>query len=245
MVKLKQIVAALMLSLLTAISYTPTVLAAVANSTNYGVSEVQFGSGGELRACSTAYCSKQSAGELTVGNTKSTNYQAQGGFNTNREPFLEVAVTGGVLDLGVLSAFTTSSASTSFSVKSYLASGYVVTIAGEAPTNKTGYVVASMSTAGTSQIGQEQFGINLRQNTTPAVGADAIQVPSTTFSFGAASTGYGTANSFKFVPGDQIASSPSSSGQTNYTLSMITNIGTLTPTGAFKGQLSINVVPTF
>ncbi len=108
MIKLKQIVAALLLSFLTAVSYTPTVLAAVANSTNYGVSEVQFGSGGELRACSTTYCSKQSAGELTVGNTKSTNYQAQGGFNTNREPLLEVNVSGSIVNLGLLDNLVTS-----------------------------------------------------------------------------------------------------------------------------------------
>jgi hypothetical protein len=33
----------------------------------YGVSESFFGSGGELNACSTTYCTKQAAGELAVG----------------------------------------------------------------------------------------------------------------------------------------------------------------------------------
>jgi len=246
MVKLKQIVAALILSFLTAISYTPTVLAAVANSTNYGVSEVQFGSGGELRACSTTYCSKQSAGELTVGNTKSTNYQAQGGFNTNREPLLEVTVSGGTVDLGLLSNLVASSGSTTFSVKTYLASGYNVYIDGTSLKNKSsGRVLTPMATAGVSVPGTEQFGINLRANTTPSVGADPVQVPSTTFSFGSAATGYNTVNNYKYVAGDIIAQSASSSGQTDYTMSMIANVSTLTDGGVYGGRLIVNVLPTF
>jgi hypothetical protein len=49
------------------------------SSPHYQVNEAFFGSGGELHACSTdgngdgtSYCSKQSAGELTAGNTKAT-----------------------------------------------------------------------------------------------------------------------------------------------------------------------------
>ena len=58
--------------------------AAQSNSSNYSVDEVFFGSGGELNACSTSFCSKQAAGETTVGNTSSSNFQAQTGFNSNR-----------------------------------------------------------------------------------------------------------------------------------------------------------------
>lgn len=234
-----------MLSSLSALSYTPTVQAAQATSTNYGVSEVKFGSGGELHACSTTYCAKQSAGELTVGNTKSTNYQAQAGGNTDRQPLLEVIVPGGAVNLGDLDPQTTASGSTGFSVKSYLASGYNVYIDGTSPQSRGGRVLTPMTTAAVPQIGIEQFGINLRQNTAPAVGADAVQVPSSTFSFGAPAAGYNTANNFKYVPGDIIAASSSSSGQTNYTLSMIANVATVTAGGSYSGRLVLNVVPTF
>lgn len=61
----------------------------------YGVSETFFGSGG-LDTCPTvgsnAYCAKMSAGELTVGNTKGNQFQAQAGFNTDRTPYIEAVV---------------------------------------------------------------------------------------------------------------------------------------------------------
>ncbi len=61
-------------------------------SSTYGVSESFFGSGG-VDTCPTIggneYCAKQSAGELTVGNTKGGQYQAQAGFNTDRTPYIE------------------------------------------------------------------------------------------------------------------------------------------------------------
>jgi hypothetical protein len=246
MVRVKQILAAVLLCLLSVFAITPVVQAAQANSSNYGVSEVNFGSGGELHACSTTYCAKQSAGELVVGNTASTNYKAQGGFNTNRDPILEVSVNGGPIDLGLLNEASVKSGSTTFSVRSYPAYGYNVLIDGSTPTNNSdGHVLAPMSTAGVSVPGSEQFGINLRANTSPSVGADVVQIPDSTFGFGTPAAGYNTVNNFKYVAGDTIATSPKSSGQTNFTLSIIANITTNTVAGTYKGRLSVIVVPTF
>ena len=64
-----------------------------ASSSNYRVNEIFFGSGGNLRACSSTYCSKQAAGETGVGNTSSNGYQANAGFNTDRQPWLQFTVT--------------------------------------------------------------------------------------------------------------------------------------------------------
>ena len=74
--------------------------AAQSASTDYQVNEVFFGAGGELNACSTNYCSKQSAGETAVGNTKSTNYQAQAGFNTDRSAYIQFTVNNSNIKLG-------------------------------------------------------------------------------------------------------------------------------------------------
>lgn len=68
------------------VAVCPLAFAAQSNSTHYSVDEVYFGTGGELNACSTNYCSKQSAGETGVGATSSTNYKSQAGFNTDRTP---------------------------------------------------------------------------------------------------------------------------------------------------------------
>lgn len=246
MFRVKQILAAVSLCLLSVFGYTPTVQAAQSSSTNYGVSEVNFGSGGALRSCSTAYCSKQSAGELVVGDTSSTNYRSRGGFNTDREPLLEMSVSAAVIDLGTLEASTVKAGSTTFSVRTFPAYGYSVIVDGVPPKNKTnGYQLPAMSAAAVSQPGVAQFGINLKQNTSPIIGAEAQQVPDGTFAFGAAATGYGTQNNFKYVAGETIAQSPRGTGQTNFTISMIANISTNTPGGTYGGRLVLIAVPTF
>lgn len=227
---------------------TPLVAAQQSSSTNYKVNEVFFGSGGELHACSASYCSKQAAGELAIGNMKSSNYQVQGGFNTSDEPILELAVSGGTYDLGTLDAAVTHGAQATFTIRNYLSSGYVVRLAGALPQMTSGansHTLAAMSTATTSNVGSEQFGVNLRANTSPSIGADVQQLPDSSFGFGAPASGYSTVNNFKYVDNDVIASSPKSSGTTLYTLAMIANIATSTPAGAYTGHLSVIVIPTF
>jgi hypothetical protein len=218
------------------------------SSSHYAVNEVFFGSGGELQACSSHYCSKQAAGELAIGNMKSSNYQVQGGFNTSDIPILELAVSGGTYDLGTLDAAVTHGAQATFTVRNYLSSGYVVRLAGALPGMTSGansHTLSAMSTSTTSNVGSEQFGVNLRANTSPSIGADVQQLPDTSFGFGVPATGYGTLNNFKYVDNDVIASSPKSSGTTLYTLAMIANITTSTPAGSYTGHLSVIVVPTF
>ena len=243
----KQILAAALLCLLSVFGFTADVSAGAqqSSSANYGVSEVNFGSGGDVHDCSTSYCAKTSAGELTVGNTKSSNYQAQAGFNTNREELLEVSVTAGGINLGTLSSTSVKSGSIGFSIRNYLASGYVIVLAGQAPSTVAGHTLTAMSTADISRPGTEQFGVNLRANTSPTVGADPVQVPDSTFSFGAAATGYNTVNNFKFTSGDTIASSPKSSGETDYTMSVIENIASNTAAGQYAGNLNVIAVSTF
>lgn len=227
------------------ISITTPVFAQ-SSSTNYKVEESFFGTGGELDASSTNYKARQSAGELTVGNAASANYQFQGGFNTSDVPLLEFAVNGGTYDLGVLDASAVGSAVASFTIRNYLSSGYVVLVNGAAPSESIGgHVLTPMTVAASSTPGTEQFGINLVDNSNPDIGSNPVQVPDNTFSFGSAMAGYDTANLFKFVDGDIIAFSPKSSGQTNYALSIIANVARGTPAGQYGGRLNVQVVPTF
>ena len=225
------------LTLMVMVVWAPIALAQQSSSTNYQVNEVFFGTGGELNACSTNYCSKQSAGEMTVGSTSSTNYKAQGGFNTDRQPYLEFIVTNTNTDLGVLSVGSTARTTATFSVKTYLAGGYVVMNQSDPPQSPypIPHYFASPSSPTASAIGTEQFGINLVSNTSPvAFGADPVQRPDSTYSFGAAATGYNTANFFKYVKGDTVAQSTKSSGETDYTVSYIYNISNVTPEGTYS-----------
>lgn len=223
-------------------------------SSTYGVSESFFGTGGELEACSTGstgYCSKQSAGELTVGNTSSTNYQAQTGFNTDRTPWISAAVVTPEVDLGVLDTGATKAGTAQFKVSAYLTNGYVVQLYGTPPSNG-GHALSAMS-GGTSSIGAEQFGLNLTANNVAtaspsAFGANPVQdpdYPSQPFGFGQISAGYNTTNSFKFNSGDVIAESAKSSSYTVFTIAYIANISAVTPGGTYTGYNSIVATGTY
>lgn len=226
---------------------SPFVYAAQSSSTNYAIDEAFFGTGGELNACSTAYCAKQAAGELTVGKATSTNYAMQAGFNTFRDPSLTFVVNGTSTDLGVLSTLTTARTTATFSVKSYLASGYVVQTASDPPSSLglNAHSLNPLATPTASAAGQEQFGINLVENISPSFGSDPEQVPDGTFSFGEAAPGYNTSNLFKYIKGDTVALSNSSSGQTNYTVSYIYNIATQTPAGEYNFPHVLVATSTF
>jgi len=231
--------------------------AAQSSSASYGIDEAFFGSGGELNACSSSYCAKQSAGETAVGNSSSASYQIQAGNNTARDNSLEMIVNNANIDVGVLTSTSTKTASATFSVKSYLASGYVVYTSSPGPKNTT-RILQTLGVPSTSTTGTEQFGINLVANACPAnsspsglgscsggVGADPQEVPDTSFSFGQAAVGYDTPDSYKYVNGDVIAFSNRSSGQTDYTISYLFNISPITPGGSYTMAHSLVATSTF
>jgi hypothetical protein len=249
----------LALSLLIAFSWSAAATALQAQSSTYGVDEAFFGNGGELNACSTTYCTKQAAGDLAVGNSASASYQTQaGGLVTDRIPSLELIVNNPNADIGILTTTTTHVTSATFSVKSYLAGGYVVQTSSPGPKNGS-YTMQGLSSPTGSSIGNEQFGINLKANSCPGAapalpakggctgsfGANPSQAPDSTFSFGFSAPGYDTADQYKYVDGDIIAKSDTSSGETDYTVSYLYNISNVTPGGTYVLDQSIVATSTF
>jgi hypothetical protein len=217
------------------LAVNPPVFAADSQSSNYSVDQIFMGAGGELNACSANYCSKQTAGEIAAGNTASNAFKAQAGFNTDRSPYIAFSVAGSTTDLGTLSTVGTAYTTGTFAVKTYLANGYVVHLASDPPTNQSGHPLNGLTSPTLPAIGQEQFGINLVANTNPAnIGAPPVQVPDNTFSFGTVASGYNSADHYKYVKGDTIASSATSSGETDYMISFIYNISNLTPDGFYS-----------
>ena len=219
--------------------------AAQSASPQYQVNEVFFGSGGELNACSSSYCSKQAAGESAVGRTGSNSFQAQGGFNTERNPYFEFTVGTTNVDLGTLTPTSTKVATASFSVKTYLAHGYVVTNASGPPTNST-YTMTPIAVPSASQVGKEQFGINLVANTQPQTfGANPTQGPDSTFGFGQVAVDYSNPNFYKYGLGDVVAQSYESTSYTDYTVAYIFNISNVTPGGNYLLQHDLVATSTF
>lgn len=221
-----------------------TAFADYSASPNYQVNETQFGAGSGLHDCSTNYCAKTSLGEITVGGGSSTNYSAQFGFNTTNEPLLEIITTGGIQELGVLDTTTTATASGQIKIRNYLSSGYVVEVVGSTP-GMGSHNLTPLSTPTSSHAGAEQFGINFVANSNPSVGADPVQVPNSSFSYGTVEPDYATANLFKYIDGDIVARSSSSSGETDYTMSIMINISNVTAGGHYSGTFSAVVVPTY
>ncbi len=247
-IKIKIAVVFLLAGLISLLVYSSIGHAQTLCSTAYCATETFFGTGGELNACSsgpTGYCAKQSAGETAVGKAGSTSFGIQAGFNTTDAPFLEFGLNNTSINVGNLSTSAASTTSATFYIRAYLASGYNVVTVSDPPSNGS-HLLNALSSPTASSAGSEQFGINLKANTSPTTfGANPSQYPDSTFGFGFAAPGYDTQNVYKYVKNDTIAKSNSSSGRTDYTISYIFNIGSVTPSGVYTMRHDLVAIATF
>jgi hypothetical protein len=226
------------------------VLAQGSSSGSYRVDEYQFGTGANNDLNSTSYNANASVGSLGVGRSSSTNYDAESGFITPSEPFLELFVNNSTVDLGNLDTSTTGTGQGVFWVRTYLSSNYVVQTMSQPPTSEGGRVLAAKSTLGIPAPGTEEFGINLVDNSSPNIGADPLNVPDNSFADGTIDTDYNTPDQFKYGVGDIIAHSAATSGnqavgRTDYTISYIANISAITPAGTYVMVHDIVVTGTY
>jgi len=223
--------------------------AAQSSSSHYQLDEVFIGSGGELNACSSHYCAKQSAGETAVGKTCGTAVCAQAGFNTDRTPYLEMDLNNTSINMGTLSTTgTKTNSQATFTVKAYLTHGYSVVNASPPPTNGA-YTMHTDNSPAFSSTGSEQFGMNVVANTSPAAtGANPSYVPDNTFSFGQAGAEYSTPNKYMYSnqPGlNEVAFSSQSSSDTTFTITYLFNISPVTPGGTYTMQHVLVVTATY
>lgn len=218
--------------------------AAASSSTSYSIQEDTLDGGGLAESGSAGFRLFDSLGASVVGEAASTEFGQQAGLVNTNEPSLTVVVNTPSVNLGALSTSATRTGVATFSVRNYTSYGYIVQLIGSPPSNG-GHVLTNMSSAASSQPGSEQFGINLKDNNSPDIGAEAQQVPDNSFSFGAPASGYNAANSFKYVSGDTIAMAAKSSGQTDYTVSYVANISVNTPGGSYATNQTLVVTGTY
>lgn len=139
-------------------------------------------------------------------------------------------------------------ATSQFAAATNAESGYAVTVSGStltcdstsSPSCSPSQSISALASQTASSAGTEQFGFNLRANTAPATfGADK--------SGGSASvnTNYNTANQYRFVAGDTIASHTNTTDFTVFTAGYIANISALTEAGQYKTTLTFVCTPTF
>lgn len=182
----------------------------------------------------------------------SVAFSIQGGLliGSSVPPFIRMCVgitveincstgSGDSLDLGSLSNANASSGVSQFAVGTNDLSGYGVYVAGTTLTSGNNTVPA-LESQGASIPGAGQFGINLRQNTAPSVGAEpdgsGSAVPT---------AGYNAANLYQFIPGDLIASSSLASDFNRMTVSYLVNVPKNQPAGIYSTTVTYIAVAQF
>lgn len=211
-------------------------------SPNYRFSESTVGAGGLIQSSSANYSATSAAGDLAIGSAASENYNLDAGSNTSPDPTLSFKMISQDVNFGSFTSSSPATTTASFSVSNYTSYGYVVQITGEPPTNGA-HQIEPMTTTGFSEVGTDQFGINLVANTSPiSFGANPDQGQ---FGFGTATSNYNTSNQFRFVSGEAIASAPKSSGETIYTISYLVNVKSLTPGGKYTSYQTLVVTGTY
>jgi hypothetical protein len=211
-------------------------------SAHYHIDESSLGVGDASQGTSLHYQTAASVGDIGVGNTASGGYQINAGSQTSPDPALSFLITSGAINFGSFSSTTPTVTTATFSVLNYTSFGYVAQIFGSAPAYG-GHTIPALATTDSSHIGTEQFGMNLVANTAPvSVGANPDNGQ---FGFGSVAANYATANQYRFVSGETIASAPKSSGVTNYTISYLVNVMSTTPGGTYTSNQTIIVTGTY
>jgi len=157
-------------------------------------------------------------------------------------PTLTFTVDSTTCSLGVLTTSATGSCSHTMTAATNGTSGYTISyIAGDTLTNADSDTISAIGgTKAASSTSNEQFGINLKDNATPNVGAEASG------GSGAASANYDTADQFAFnTAGASIASVAGPSAVTTFTASMIANVASTTEAGAYSTTVTYNITATY
>lgn len=159
--------------------------------------------------------------------------------------------TGTILFNQLFSPTSTTTATSQMAASTNAQGGYVITVNGPTLTSGSNPIPAIGNTAAASSIGSGQFGMNLKLNTTPAVGAEVTPVSDGTSTRGQAKAGFASVNSYKFQPAtaDTVAASDSGgAGATNsqvYTVSYIVNVSGNQAPGTYTTTLTYVCTPTF
>jgi len=213
--------------------------AATMSSTNYNIWLDNFsGGGGDLS--STNYKIDSSISFEQGAQASSNNFAETIAFSAiDDEPTVGFSIQSVNLNFGELSPSSTAYDSHTFSAYTNAKEGYTIKVYGD-PLKNDNYTLAEIgSTSAQSQVGTEQFGINLVANTVPISGAEP------TGGIGVAAANYDTSNYFAYSSGATIAQAASYSYQTDFTTTVIVNIAEDTPAGEYSTVLTYEFIPIF
>lgn len=121
-------------------------------------------------------------------------------------------------DMGTLGPDSTLTAQSQMAVGTNASGGFAITANGF-PLSAGTNVIDGPTSPTESKPGSNQFGLNLVENSIPAVGKD----PEGTWANAVASPDYAQQNKYKYVPGDVVAFSPNVSLMKKFTVSYVVN----------------------
>lgn len=148
-------------------------------------------------------------------------------------------ISGSTVNLGNGSTTATASGTSVLAASTNSAHGYAITVNGSTLTSGSNTITA-LSSNTASSIGTSQFGLNLVSNSTPSVGSNASGSGTA-----AAATNYNTADLYRFVSGDTIATAAGPTNANAFTVSYIANISGLTQPGHYVTNLHYDATANF
>lgn len=176
---------------------------------------------------------------------------SQVSINTEVPPYLQFCVAqviagldcsnaaGYLVDVGELSRLSPKIGEAQMLLATNAAYGAGVTVNGT--TLQSGNNVIPALAAQTGQTpGVSQFGMNLRNNSNPNVGDDPVGPGVATVS-----AGYNTPNQFKFVAGDSVIGTSTTTDLKKFTISFVTNINQNQAPGVYSTTISFICLANF
>lgn len=180
-------------------------------------------------------------------------FSMNGGVNINTTvpPYLKLCAsvtivnydcataTSFLIDLGEFSKSTPKAATSELVVATNAGFGYTITMVGTTLVSGNNTITA-LASGGTSTPGTAQFGINLRSNSNPNIGVDAVG-PGNAMVAG----GYNSPNNFRFVSPDVIVSGTGSTDNKKFTITYLANIDVNQPPGVYATTLTYIALANF
>jgi hypothetical protein len=147
--------------------------------------------------------------------------------------------TGDFVEMGELSASGANTGYSQMLVATNAGQGFVVSVIGTPPTSGNN-VIQAMAASDTSHPGNNQFGVNLTANNAPGVG-QAPAGPGTSMPVAA----YNTPNVFRFINGDTLVSTNTTSDYRKFTVSYLINRRADQPPGVYNTVILYVALATY
>lgn len=147
--------------------------------------------------------------------------------------------TSFLIDLGELSKTEANTASSELVLATNAGFGFTITVAGTTLISGNN-IIDPLSSGGSSNPGTAQFGINLRSNSSPSIGAD----PSGP-GVAAPTANYSIPNTFRFASPEVIVSGVGNTDNKKFTVSYLANVDINQPTGVYATTITYIALANF